>query len=76
MPHGDNSVGDPVLQVVVPSKFRTEVLKASHDHCGHLGVHKTYAYILHYFFWPHVKRDVSSYTRTYSTCQLTGKPNE
>ena len=73
MPHGDNFVGDPVLQVVVPSKFRTEVLKAAHDHCGHLGVRKTYLYVLRYFFWPCVKGDVASYIRTCSTCQLTGK---
>ena len=76
MPHGDKFVGDSVLQVVVPSKFCTEVLKAAHDHCVHLGVRKTYAYILRYFFWPCVKRDVSSYIRTCSTCQLTGKPNQ
>ena len=29
--HGENSVGSPVFQIVVPSKFREEVLKTSHD---------------------------------------------
>lgn len=35
-----------------------------------------YQYILRYFFWPRVKRDVSSYIRTCHTCQMTGKPNQ
>ena len=64
MLHGENFVGDPVWQIVVPSKFRSEVLKASHDQSGHLGVYKTHNYILQYFFWPWLKKDVSRYIRT------------
>lgn len=41
MPHGENFVGDPVFQIVVPPRFRDEVLRTSHDHSRHLGVHKT-----------------------------------
>ena len=73
--HGENFVGDAVWQIVVPSKFRSAVLKASHDQSGHLGVHKTYNYILLYFIWPWLK-DVSGYIRTCHTCQMTGKPNQ
>lgn len=76
VPHGESVVGNPVFQVVVPAKFRAEVLRTSHDKFGHLGVRKTYKYILRYFFWPRVKRDVSSYIRTCHTCQMTGKPNQ
>lgn len=47
----------------------------SHDHSGHLGVHKMYDYILRYF-WPCVKRDVSQFIKTCRTCQMTGKPNQ
>ena len=67
-------VGDPVYQVVVPSKFRGVVLQLSHDQCGHLGVRKTYDRILGYFFWPRLKRDVSAYCRSCHTCQVVGKP--
>ena len=76
VPHGDNFVGYPVFQIVVPDKFRQEVLRTSHDQSGHLGVRKTYEYILRYFFWPRLKRDVSVYIRTLHTCQVTGKPNQ
>lgn len=75
-PHGVSFVGKPVFQVVVPEKFRGEVLKAAHDQLGHLGVRKTYNYILRYFFWPRLKKDVSSYIKTCPTCQVTGKPNQ
>ncbi|XP_034567353.1 uncharacterized protein LOC117832370 [Notolabrus celidotus] len=74
--HGEDFVGEPVFQVVVPEKFRGEVLKTSHDQSGHLGVRKTYNYILRYFFWPRMKRDVSQYIKSCPTCQLAGKPNQ
>lgn len=31
VPHGHDFLGDPVFQIVVPEKFRQEVLKTSHD---------------------------------------------
>ena len=65
-----------IFQVVVPSKFRKEVLRTSHDQLGHLGVCKTYDYILKYFFWPCMKRDVSRYIKTCHTCHMAGKPNQ
>lgn len=40
----------PVYQVVVPLKFRSSVLQASRDQFGHFGVHKTYDYVMRYFF--------------------------
>lgn len=49
-PHGDDFVGDPVVQVVVPTKFQKTVLEVAHDHSGHSGVRKTYDSILRYFF--------------------------
>ena len=76
LPHGDSFVDNPVFQVVVPSKFRGEVLKTAHDQSGHLGVRKTYKYLLRYFFWHCVRRDVSGYIRMCHTCQMTGKPNQ
>ena len=74
VPHGPDFVGDPIFQIVVPSKFHSVVLQVSHDECGHMGVRKTYDRILRYFFWPRLKRDVASCIKTCHTCQLTGKP--
>lgn len=51
VPSCDNFVGEPVVQIVVPQKFRQLVLKAAHDSvAGHMGVKKTYAHILQLFF--------------------------
>ena len=76
VPHGDAFVGDPVLQVVVPSRLREKVLRRAHDESGHWGVKKTYDRILRFFFWPRLKRDVAEYIKTCHVCQLAGKPNQ
>ncbi len=76
VPHGDDIVGDPVFEVVVPTKFRKTVLEVAHDHSGHSGVRKPYDHILRYFFWPRIKCDISAYVKQCHTCQLTSKPNQ
>lgn len=76
VPHGDDFVGDPIIQIVVPVKFRESVLKLAHDESGHWGVKKTYNRVLRHFFWPRLKRDVASHLKTCHTCQLIGKPNQ
>ncbi|KAL2095743.1 hypothetical protein ACEWY4_007891 [Coilia grayii] len=68
---------DPVLQVVVPGKFRKLVLQSAHgDVAGHFGVRKTYQRLLQDFYWPKIKKSVAEYVRTCHVCQLTGKPNQ
>lgn len=49
-----------VKQIVVPHRYRDEILTLAHDNplAGHLGVNKTYDRILRHFFWPGLKRDV------------------
>ena len=37
-PHGEDFLGEPIFQVVVPSKLRGQVLTLAHDGSGHLGV--------------------------------------
>lgn len=69
-------VGEPIFQIVVPDRFRGEVLKVAHDESGHLGVKKTCDRVLRYFFWPRLKRDVSRYIRSCHVCQLTAKPSQ
>lgn len=75
-PHGENFVGDPIVQVVVPTKFRRGVLEVAHEKSGHSGVRKTYDRVLQYFFWPHLKSNISTYIRSCHVCQVTSKPNQ
>lgn len=67
-----------VFQVVVPDNYREQILCLAHDHAlsGHLGVNKTFSRILHYFYWPGLKKTVSEYCRSCHVCQLAGKPNQ
>ena len=76
VPCGEFGVGDAIVQIVAPAKFRNMVLQMAHFQSGHMGVRKTYDRILRYFFWPRLKKDVSDYIRTCHTCQRTGKPNQ
>ena len=49
-------------QVVIPVKYREAVglRKLSHNEvAGHLGIKKSYDRILHRFFWPGKKKDVT-----------------
>lgn len=74
--HSDVSL-DCRIQIVVPLTFRQAVLQLSHKGVtGHMGVQKTYNRILSKFYWPKIKRDVTSYIRSCHTCQMTGKLNQ
>ncbi len=68
---------DPRIQIVVPLKFRKDLLQLSHQGmAGHMGVRKTYDRVLRKFYWPRCKRDVINCIRSCHTCQMTGKPNQ
>uniref|UniRef100_A0AAY4BUY6 Gypsy retrotransposon integrase-like protein 1 n=1 Tax=Denticeps clupeoides TaxID=299321 RepID=A0AAY4BUY6_9TELE len=77
-PHSEDLGWNAVIQLVVPAKFRGQVLAVGHDHdfAGHLGVNKTYHRILRHFFWPGLKSDVVKYCRSCHRCQIAGKPNQ
>uniref|UniRef100_A0A8P4KNJ7 Gypsy retrotransposon integrase-like protein 1 n=1 Tax=Dicentrarchus labrax TaxID=13489 RepID=A0A8P4KNJ7_DICLA len=76
-PSTDDLGWNSFQQVVVPQKFRPQVLNLAHDNiAGHLGIKKTYHRILRYFFWPGLKADVTKYCRSCHTCQVSGKPNQ
>ncbi|XP_041466400.1 uncharacterized protein LOC121416935 [Lytechinus variegatus] len=64
---------DVLLQVVVPTKFRNQVLKLAHESIlgGHLGNKKTCEKILMHFFWPGMHADVVRYCRSCGPCQRT-----
>ena len=66
---------DPVHQIVVPEKYRTNILETAHDNtfAGHLGVEKTKDRILRHFYWPGIFQDVAKYCRTCPKCQMMDK---
>ncbi len=64
------------FQIVLPDKLCQSVLKVAHDECGHSGVKKTYDRVLRHFFWPRMKRDVTTFIKTCHTCLLTDRPNQ
>ncbi|XP_065902416.1 uncharacterized protein [Dysidea avara] len=67
-----------VHQIIVPRKYRGEVLSLAHESpmAGHLGVNKTYSRILTHFYWPHLRKDVSEFCKCCHVCQKVGKPNQ
>ena len=69
-PHGDS-----LLQVVVPQKRRTELLKSARHSplAGHLGRKKTEAKLLRDFFWPGLGRDVGTMCAQCPECQKGNK---
>ena len=64
---------DVVMQVVVPLKFRNQVMKLAHESifAGHLGNKKTCDRIQFHFFWPGMHADVGRYCRSCGPCQRT-----
>lgn len=49
-------LGNPVFQIVVPTKFRSDVLKVAHHDSGHSGVTKTYDRVLRRSFLATVEK--------------------
>ena len=49
-----------VHQIVVPKKYRGEILSLAHESpmAGHLGINKTYRRILSHFYRPQLRKDV------------------
>lgn len=77
-PDEDDENCQLVQQIVLPSGYRTHVLKLAHEHVmsGHLGVTKTYHRVSRYFYWPGIKSAVSTFCKACKVCQLAGKPNQ
>lgn len=65
-------------QLVVPEKYRADVLRLCHGAgwLGHLGNKKTKERLLSEFYWPGCFRDAENQVRACDVCQRVGKPNE
>ena len=54
---------------VVPKVLVPTVMKEMHDHFGHFGVGKTYAWIKRHYFWPKMIRTIQSYIASCTLCR-------
>ena len=52
-------------QLVIPSKFRSEVLAAAHENVlgGHFGISKTMKKIKKFYYWPTLKKGVVKFCK-------------
>ena len=64
---------NPILQVVLPKKLRSQVMKIAHESLlgGHQGIKKTSDRILMNFYWPGILGDISRYVQSCDICQRT-----
>lgn len=69
--HFKSPTKEVIKQLVVPTKFRRQILQLGHDipMAGHLGIKKTRERILKYFFWPGIFNDTKQYCRSCPKCQ-------
>lgn len=60
-------------QIVVPRKYRDEVISLAHDSpmAGHMGVKKTRARLWNDFTWPGICGDIQRYCASCDVCQRT-----
>lgn len=60
--------GREIQQLVLPERYRTVVLRALHDECGHLGVERTSELLKDRFYWPRMTAEVEQYIKTCGRC--------
>ena len=61
---GREPVGSKDTCIVVPTKYRNEVLRRRHDLAGHYVVKKTKKMVEDHFFWPGMGRDITQHCKT------------
>ena len=69
--HKDFVLGEPVIQLVVPSDKREQVLKLAHESVwgAHLGIRKTSERIRYTFWWPGLRQCVTHFVNSCHDCQ-------
>ncbi len=55
-----SSSGREKLQLVLPEKYWTQVLRSLHDDSGHLGVERTAELLKDRFYWPRMSQHVEA----------------
>lgn len=60
--------GEPLFQLVLPSKYRETALEGLHDSVGHMGFERTIDLVRMRFYWPKMSTDVDKKLRTCERC--------
>lgn len=55
-------------QLVLPEKYRAQVLHSLHDESGHLGIERTTELCKDRFYWPRMNKDVEQYVKECGRC--------
>ncbi len=63
-----SSSGREKLQLVLPEKYWTQVLRSLHDDSGHLGVERTAELLKDRFYWPRMSQHVEQYVKNCGRC--------
>jgi transposase InsO family protein len=72
--HRDNILGQPVSQLVLPVKRRSEILRLAHNiHGGHMTFRKSRDRIRFSFYWPSLKADLLRHLQCCRDCQLRAR---
>ena len=73
-----SSTKEEILQLLLPSCWRAEVLQMLHDDpvSGHFGVKRTLARIAFRFYWVGVKNDVADWCRQCDVCNARKGPSK
>jgi hypothetical protein len=62
-------------RLMLPIKYRRQVMENAHKSICHQGIHKTLDYIRQCYVWPGMRRDITSYIAACPACQLNTKFN-
>ncbi len=62
--------GDEVLQLVLPTSLKTQVLQQLHDEHGHQGAERTTELIRQRCYWPGMHHDIRQWCQDCERCQV------
>lgn len=62
------------MQLVLPAKYKQQVLTELHNNMGHQGFDRTMSLIRERFYWPRMHHDVDHYITKVCTCLKQKKP--
>ena len=57
-------------RIVLPEKYRDDVIKRSHEEVGHLSINKTMKRTQDLYDWPGMKKDVRDFVADCATCRV------
>eukprot|EP00795_Rhopilema_esculentum_P006938 gene6938-12555_t len=63
------------LQLVLPKRYHSLVLRHLHDEMGHLGAERVTELARDRFYWPHMTRDIEHYVTKVCRCLQRKKPS-